>query len=472
MPTDFQSLANTYGDRIRKGKHSYQRIASMCSITLDDAKTLAAIVRPPNRKRAPEVSDFVEDRYYYNEQTQTYVFSPTSGEFTASKPMIDGLVRAYSNMAGKPATLEQLTRTFPFTRSQITFMLRAMKVTHDSPPFTEEDLQTKTDDEILKAIDFSIERRQRLIRSVEQSKWDAVKRDAQNWVEFETRTLQAILNAVANRPEQLETPEPVTTKPSRFAAVIGLSDFHWGKYSDPKENFEGFNRQTASKRLVAATQEIQQFFDRYGNPERIYVPIGSDFFHIDTSKGTTTDGTPQDADGTFAEIVETGLQLMESWINTLAQQGNVELVLMSGNHDRTTGFALLLALEGIFRGRSDIKVNRARTPRNYVTYGRNLIGFVHGDAVKRTEEIAILMAQEAAYAWASCPHRTVYTGHLHNERTETDTAGSIVRRQLPSLAGTDRWHALNGYVGAPKSLPVYLHDKDSGLFNVFYAKGA
>ena len=115
----------------------------------------------------------------------------------------------------------------------------------------------------------------------------------------------------------------------------------------------------------------------------------------------------------------------------------------------------------------DVTVNRVRTPRVYTRYGENLIGFVHGDKVGKTKDLAGLMAREAKEDW-SASHRTIYTGHLHYEKTETDTSYGVTRRQLPSLSGPDRWHAASGYVGAPKSLPLYLHDKEKGLVAVIH----
>ena len=89
--------------------------------------------------------------------------------------------------------------------------------------------------------------------------------------------------------------------------------------------------------------------------------------------------------------------------------------------------------------------------------------------MSKTKDLAGHMARESSKAWAKCPHRTIYTGHLHYEKTETDSAYGVTRRQLPSLSGPDRWHARSGYVGAPKSLPIYMHDKNRGLVAVIHA---
>jgi len=251
--------------------------------------------------------------------------------------------------------------------------------------------------------------------------------------------------------------------------VVGYSDGHWAKYSDPAENGSAFNRDIARRRLFDSTSDLMSRLERHGRPDVIYVPIGSDFFHVDNQLSQTTQGTPQDMDGTPAEMLVTGCALLEEWINMLRQVAAVELVLMSGNHDRMLGLAALMVLEAAFRSAPDVTTQMDRTPRVYRRYGRNLIGFVHGDGVSKTRDIAGHMAREASEHWHECTSKTVYTGHLHNEKTETDTVFNVTRRQLPSLAGTDRWHSKNGYVGAPKSLPVYMHSHDRGLIGVLYS---
>jgi hypothetical protein len=134
------------------------------------------------------------------------------------------------------------------------------------------------------------------------------------------------------------------------------------------------------------------------------------------------------------------------------------------------GFAAALYLEAAYRNHPTVKVtvHSSPNPRVYHTYGVNLLGFVHGDGVRKPTDLAGHMAREASAVWDACRHKTVYTGHLHHEKIMTDTAYNVTVRQLPSLAGTDRWHALKGFVGSPRSLPVYLHGRDTGMDAVYY----
>jgi hypothetical protein len=430
---------------------------------------------PPVEEGDGEVTEkeasqfFLDSDYFYNKADDSYVTWIPGLPKPLNLPgeVHREIVRAYSNYDDQPASINQIARTVGFPRSWLVKYLRVHGITHDREPFTPEELMGRTDDDLIQ--DALQLRRMAVYKKLEKAKWADIRNDAMKWRDLETHFVLPLLSALADREPAVVRPIPMKTAQTPFAGVVGLTDFHWGKYSDPAENFEAFDKNMARERLFGATEDIASRLQHLGRPEKLYVPIGSDFLHVDTEQGTTTSGTQQDMDGTPAEMLVSGCQLMEEWILTLTQIAPVELVLMSGNHDRLTGLAILLYLEGVFRTNDKVTVRLDRTPRVYRAYGKNLIGFIHGDGVKKTTDMAGHMSREASRHWHACPHKTVYTGHLHHEKTETDVAFGVTRRQLPSLAGSDRWHALNGYVGAPKALPLYLHDRERGLLTVLYS---
>ena len=379
------------------------------------------------------------------------------------------IVRAYSNHDGNPATVNEIAMTFGLPRSWITKYLRVHEITHDREPFTPEEIMNRSEEDLAQeALQI---RRAAIFRRIENDKWGDLRKDAKKWQEFEDLLYREFLNLLkerglnSNKPVPLaEIKEPIDP----FCCVLGLSDFHWGKYSDPEENGEAFHRGIARDRLFSCSYQIIANLIKIGRPDKIYIPVGSDFFQIDGDQAVTTRGTPQDTDCTSAEMLVSGCHLFTEWIDLIRTVAPVELVLMSGNHDRTFGLALLLYLSAYYKDCPDVFVNRSRGPRVYVSYGNNLVGFVHGDGVRKVKDLAGHMAREASSDWGQCIHRTVYTGHLHYELTETDVAFGVTKRQLASLSGPDRWHSRSGYVGAPKLLPAYLHDKEKGIIAVLY----
>ena len=483
VPLHWLELRDSYGSRVigqcrnREWRRIYSRHGDKLGLSYDEVvswgKWLVASSGSDLSEDAPPeagLNKYISDRkVWYDEDRDTYVANlpgvPQLIELPGS--IHRDIVRAYSNFDNAPASVNQLAREFGLPRNWLIKYLRAHEITHDREPFTPEEIMSRTDDDLAEeALQI---RRASIYTRIEQDKWKDIKKDANKWRIFETEVLRDLMSAVAGRePAGIPSP-PLPELHGDFAAVVGLSDLHWGKYSDKTENWEQYGREICRDRLFDCTQDAVARLLKLGTPEKFYVPIGSDFLHIDNDLGNTTRGTPQDMDGTPAEILISACELMEDWVGYLRSVAPVELVLMSGNHDRTLGLALLLYLDAFFRDDDGVTVQRDARPRAYRRYGSNLIGFVHGDGVHKTRDLAGHMAREAAEEWPMCEHKTVYTGHLHSERVEVDTVYGVTRRQLPSLSGPDRWHARKGYIGTPKSLPIYVHDKDRGLICVVYA---
>ena len=479
-------LEEEYGDRLlgqcrnRRWKELYNRYGTDFGLSYEELRAWGkwlvkrnAVPEEPVESAEPAKSIYEQyvskKKIWYDSDSDIYTTYLPGVPHAIEIPgdMHRDIIKAYSNFDGDPASVNEIARTFELPRQWVVKYLRAHEVTHDREPFTPEEIMSRSEDDL--AEEALQSRRASLYRRMENDRWKAIRKEANNWREFEDVLFKPLLSALANK--RTEPVKKLNIKPAQspYAVVLGLSDYHWGKYSDPGENWERFDRKMARERLFSCTENIVERLSKFGAPEKIYVPVGSDFFQIDNDLGGTTRGTSQDMDGTPAEILVSGCFLMEEWIETLRQFAPVELVLMSGNHDRMLGVSVLMYLDALYRDATDVTVNRDRTPRVYKSYGSNLIGFVHGDGVNKTNDLCGHMARESGEAWAKCKHKTIYTGHFHNEKTETDTLFGVTRRQLPSLSGPDRWHARNGYTGAPKSLPAYCHDKEKGLLFVIYS---
>ena len=451
-----EKLGLSYEELVDWGKWSRSQTSQ--SLVPPEPKEEEAVDRP---------DDFIsDDRYWYDKSSDVYVtFIPDVGPITVPGPKHRAMLDMYSNMVGE-GTVNQVCREFGMPRAWFTKYKQIHGWTKDHEPFTAEEMMEADPDQLVE--EALQKRRATFYRKFEQEKWKEIQKEANKWRSFESNVLDRVVEVLEGRSAGPVKRLNLKAAKSPYAAVVGLSDFHWGKYSD-RENGELFDRNIARKRLFSCTEDAVARMINFGAPDKIFVPIGSDFLHIDNDAGTTTRGTPQDVDGNFYDILETGCSLMEEWVESLRQIGPVHLVLMNGNHDRAMGFVILLYLKAYFRNCPDVTVSSETTPRQYVSYGKNLIGFAHGDGVSKTKDLSGHMAREAPKQWAKCPYRTVYTGHLHYEKTETDSAYGVTRRQLPSLSGPDRWHARSGYVGATKGLPIYLHDRNRGLVAVIHS---
>lgn len=483
IPEHWFALDAEHGDRLyrqfknREWRVVFKRHGDKLGLSYEELKEFGKWSRSQRSEvQAPasEVVDDVaeetnyvsDDRYWYDKENDIYVtFLPDVGPLKVPGATHRAMLDLYCKDVGE-GTINMVCREFGMPRAYFTKYKQIHGWTKDHEPFTAEEMMAKESDELVE--EALQKRRATFYRKFEKEKWKDIQKEALKWREFEDQVLRQVLDVVRDRKPAKIHKLNIKAAKQPYAAVVGLSDFHWGKYSD-MENGELFDRNIARKRLFTCTEDAISRVIQFGAPEKMIVPIGSDFLHIDNDNGTTTRGTPQDSDGNFYSILETACTLMEEWVESLRQIAPVHLVLMNGNHDRAMGYVILLYLRAFFRNAPDVTIVSETTPRQYVSYGKNLIGFAHGDGVAKTKDLAGHMAREASKAWSKCPYRTIYTGHLHYEKTETDAAYGVTRRQLPSLSGPDRWHARSGYVGSRKSLPIYLHDKNRGLVAVIHS---
>jgi len=245
-----------------------------------------------------------------------------------------------------------------------------------------------------------------------------------------------------------------------FAVVCTPTDFHYGKYGWVVETDTGYSRDEARQLLMERTDDLLSLIARYGQPEQMYIGVGSDFFHIDTDHNTTTKGTPQDSDGTYAQIFSEGCQLFVDFVEMVRSFcPRVNLMFMPGNHDRTSSLGLMTLLSHMYKDVDDVATSNPLTERQYVTYGTSLICLTHGDSCRSTD-LPGIMAYEAAADWGTCEHRMVFSGHLHHQQVKEHKG--VMLYQMGSLSGTDRWHHRKGYVGSRRVLSAYLIDKERG----------
>ena len=247
-------------------------------------------------------------------------------------------------------------------------------------------------------------------------------------------------------------------------AVMGLVDAHFGKLAWAPEVGRDYDLKIAERLyanavddLIARTAAIELGL--------ILLPIGSDFFHMDNSRNTTHNGTPQDVDGRYAKVIEAGEMAVINAVKALMPIAPVKLVWVPGNHDPTTSYHLARTVWAYFHRSDRVEVDAAPSPRKYVAWGTNLIGLTHGNEEKPEELPSLMAADEPQkHAAATCRHWLI--GHRHRSQRwvtkETDTFHGTEVRTCRALTGTDAWHHRKGFVGAAQAAEVFFYGRDTG----------
>ena len=246
--------------------------------------------------------------------------------------------------------------------------------------------------------------------------------------------------------------------------VINPADIHIGKYANHLETGDGYNVEIACERVLEGLQGLINKSKGF-EVDRVLFCVGNDILHIDNVYNTTTAGTNQDVDGKWWEHFEIALALYVKCVEILREIAPVDVIHSMSNHDYQSGFHLAHALKSWFRNDSEVTFDISVAHRKYYQYGKNLIGLEHGDGAKMAN-LPLTMAQEQPLLWSETTHRYWYLHHLHHKVKHKwldakDFIGVTVE-YMRSPSGTDSWHSRKGYVGVPRAVEGFLHQKDSG----------
>jgi hypothetical protein len=272
---------------------------------------------------------------------------------------------------------------------------------------------------------------------------------------------------------------PVASTPralvrGRHALEVCLMDLHIGKLAWAEETGDDYDSRIAEARARAAVTELLTAASVY-ELEEIILPLGNDYFHYDSIAGLTTAGTPQDRDTRLHKMFRKGRGLASWMIHECARVAPVRVVVVPGNHDEVLSWMLGEVLAAEFAHDARVTVDNSPKLRKYVEYGANLIGYTHGKDEPHGK-LPLIMAQEAAEAWARTTAREWHTGHFHHSKvrdaTPVDSHNGVRVRVLQSLSGTDAWHYRKGYIGQPREAEAFVWARSGGLRANLFAAGS
>jgi hypothetical protein len=267
----------------------------------------------------------------------------------------------------------------------------------------------------------------------------------------------------------------------RFSLELFAPDPHHGKLAWEAETGTNYESSLSEAIYSRAIDALMQRATGLA-VEEILLPLGNDFFHVDTPENTTTAGTRQDVDSRWQKTFRRMKNTIVKKVEQLRQIAPVKIVIIPGNHDQSKMFFFGDTLESWFRNAANVTIDNTPPLRKYHNFGINLIGWSHGDKEKFLN-YPMLMAHEAKQAFARSRVYEWHLGHLHKreekrrtlnktgpaiqDRVMTDTIDGVTIRRVPSLGGTDAWHHAMGYCNSPRQADLFLWSKDRGLVGTF-----
>ena len=159
---------------------------------------------------------------------------------------------------------------------------------------------------------------------------------------------------------------PIKRKPlyDPHCLVIDPSDIHVGKLASLEETGQSYDIQKAVSQVDEGLDGLLS--KASGFPiDKIFFIIGNDILHIDSTKRTTTSGTPQDTSGMWNQAFTAAKHMYVRAIEKMVPIADVHVIFNPSNHDYMSGWMLAQTLEAYFRLSKNITgvtVEYLRTP--------------------------------------------------------------------------------------------------------------
>lgn len=236
--------------------------------------------------------------------------------------------------------------------------------------------------------------------------------------------------------------EPFRVKPrkgGRMALELGIVDAHFGN-------------STLAWYRGALERIIEKITSRHW--QQVIIPVGSDFFHVDNFKNTTSNGTVQSSVDWPAAVKDGTTFVCAIIESALESADEVYVYYEIGNHDESQTW---MFAQGLAWKYPQVRFDLAIAERKVHRFGKVAIGITHGDSRNRKDLDRVFMSEFPAFASAKV--REVHAAHYHHEMS-IDQFG-VVTRSLSTAARTDKWHREEGFVGACKRWMLFSYEPDA-----------
>jgi len=235
----------------------------------------------------------------------------------------------------------------------------------------------------------------------------------------------------------------VKKKNADVTHLISIPDLHNGKLvtaTSITKNTNDYNGEIAGKLYRNAITHFMSAIEP-GETKKVVLPFGEDYFNVDNLLMTTTKGTPQHNEDVY-EMIKSGINHIVTMIDSLAEENEVYVPFVPGNHDKLVSYLVSLLLAERYKNSKRVSVNT--DPHLEKVYQDGLYGFmlIHANRMK-PKDLAWRFASNHPTVWAETIYREVYSGHYHSNSV-LDEHGVRVSF-LPSLSSISYWEDSKNY---------------------------
>jgi predicted phosphodiesterase len=253
--------------------------------------------------------------------------------------------------------------------------------------------------------------------------------------------MQEAVAAFCENIKPLKKSKPPKVTNDNLMSVYPVGDHHIGMLAWGEEAEADYNTSEAERLLTSAMDYLVEAAP--ASVEGLVILLG-DFLHYDSYESVTPQSKHQlDADSRFPRLVRAAMRAVRYSISkALQKHETVRVIVVAGNHDPSSMVFLREALFALYENEPRVEIDRSPKLFHYHKFGKCLIGTHHGDKVKMAQ-LPLVMAADVPEEWGATRHRTILTGHVHNDKVQ-DFNGCKVE-SVRILAPADAWAYGAGY---------------------------
>ena len=409
------------------------------------------------------------DRYYYNKENDCYIIyiKHLAKNIVISGETHRGMLSAYSGEDQR--SVEEICTSFNVPQAIFNEYKSVFGWTRDSMPISAEEIETNSVEDSVSAL---LERKKfEIAQKFNKESWTKTQADAEKWGAFEMRVLKPFESAIENIKPLPKFTSLKSKNESKNNLIIGLSDHHFGQFSNSKFLFsktqKGWTMADTHKAIDNYALELDKLVKSrtYKFNEALVFSLGDQIhqnYDGKTTKGTVIEGWP-----TSIEQWENAFAAYSKLLNYISQILPLSKVIsLAGNHSAFGDTVLFKALEAYFRNNAGLKFEVHDARWSLTKVGRVGIIAEHGASPYYKSKLPRAGAAREAYVqklmWEKrkelkdCSQIIFISGDLHSfEHNEYGQFDQIV---FGSLVGADQYADNQNLRSLPRQNALILED--------------
>lgn len=319
--------------------------------------------------------------YTFNSSNNVYTFyteKKFGNDLKFSKALVDQIINLYTDFSGSWTAL-QIAQHFNISEVHVKYILRVLKITHASIPFTEETIQTSDEETLIQSALES--KSNRIFNQIQQRELQNLKTDAEKWRQFKSLEINPFEKVLSKWTPPNYVPPKVSesSSKSKNSILVGLSDWHYGLVAHERYLYTCKKDWNISETEAAVSQYAAKIAAdiKKNDYKHVKLLLLGDMIHSLT--GETDKGTRLEAHPIGEEQLEVAFNSLVNFIKIILPFSNdISVIACSGNHSALGDYILSRMLSLYFRNDSRIKF--VITNKRHITFeiGNNIFLMEHG----------------------------------------------------------------------------------------------